>query len=154
MEEQKQLDNGLVVNPPEATKSAAEVEQDILTEQQKAQKDPMQGLSDMITLYKFPFTNLVNKLSNNSLRRLCIDLVLVPLEDPKINKNNKDEKMAFIVGEELMKAKITMIHYTMLQEQMKQEQLKQELAKSNESLATTPETVVESVVQEQELVKE
>lgn len=142
--------NDLVVNSPEVAKTASEVEKDILKEQLPVQKDPMQGLSDMVSLYRFPFFNLVNKLSNNSLKRLIKDLVLVPLEEPTINKNNKEEKTAFTIGEELMKAKITMIHYTMLQEQMKQEQEKQAL-KSNE-LASTPETVVESVVPEQELL--
>jgi hypothetical protein len=121
--------------------TAEQTEQQLLQTQQP-KKDPMQGLSDMFTLYKVPFTNLVTKMSNNSLRRLIRALVFMPLDDMKLNLKNKEERMAWQIGEELLKAKLTMIHYTLIEQQMKQEQERQATLKEN--TVQTEEKVVES----------
>jgi hypothetical protein len=141
-----------VIDPPEAFQTPQQVEQDVLKDQ--TPKSPMENLSAMVELYKTPFINLVNgKLSNNSLRRLIKALVLMPLEDMPLNFKRKEEKMAWQIGEELMKAKLTLIHYTMLEQQMKQEQDRLELTK--EPAVKLDETMVESSkTVETEIVKE
>jgi hypothetical protein len=105
---------------PEAVAKATpeEIEAQLVKEQ--IPEDPMAGIAQMIAGYKTPFVNLVDGLSSKSLKRLLKALVLLPLEDFVPNMKRKEEKTAFLVGEKLLHAKLTMIHYTALEEQARQ----------------------------------
>jgi len=134
-EQQVQDNNGLVINPPEASQTPQQVEQNLV----KAEKSPLEGLADKIHLLRYPFCNVVDGLSNKSLRRLIKALVLMPLEDKiKPNLKRKEEEVAWRWGEEILMAKMTIIHHSLLEHEIKKEQERQALA------VQTPNSVVES----------
>lgn len=121
------------------TETPQEVEQKLI----KKETSPMEGLAEKVNVMKFPFLNLVDRLSNKSLRRLIKALVLVPLEDMKVNFNVKEEKTAWSIGEELLKAKMTMIHFTLLEHEIQKEQERQRILAENPPVQTDS-NVVES----------
>lgn len=125
-----------------AQASAADIEKQLVQDQ--TPKDPMAGIAQMIAAYKIPFVNLVDQLSNKSLRRLLKSLVLLPLEDYFPNLKNKEEKTAFAVGEKLLQAKLTLIHYTALEEQAKQAAEREKILAENAAKEITEKAVTGS----------
>lgn len=115
------------LNNPEAIAAAspADVEKELIKEQ--TPQDPMAGIASLIATYKIPFINLVNNASNKALRRLIKALVLLPLEDFVPNMKEQNERMAWQIGEKLLHAKLTLIHYTALEETARQEEEKQKI---------------------------
>lgn len=112
-----------------AVASPEDVEKQLVKEQ--TPEDPMAGIASLISTYKIPFVNIVSGLSNKALKRLIKALVLLPLEDYVPNMKEKNEKMAWQIGEKLLHAKLTLIHYTALEEQVKQEADRQKILEEN-----------------------
>lgn len=157
-----QLDNGLVIPEQEnlvldgpkdqpivdlnnldaiSNASPEDIEKQLIKEQ--TPKDPMEGIANLIFTYKTPFINIVNGLSNKALRRLIKALVLLPLEDFVPYMKEKNEKMAWQVGEKLLHAKLTMIHYTALEEQAKQQEEREKILAENKAKELTESNNVE-----------
>lgn len=100
---------------------------------EKGETNAIDSACTVFGMYFPKFVSMVDQLSNKSLKRVLIALVGTPLEDVKPNLKNSEEKAAYLLGEELLKAKMVIIIDAMYRNQQQAEQL------------TTPveETVVE-----------
>lgn len=76
-------------------------------------QDPMEVAAMLFTLYLPKFELMVDKLSNNSLRRILRALIKVPLVDANLNSVNEVEKTTFAIAERLLEAKWLMIQHSL-----------------------------------------
>lgn len=74
------------------------------------------------------FKGMVESMSSRMLKRLIIALVEVPLNEKTYDPKNQSEKDAFLIGDQLLQAKMSMIIHT-LYEKMEQEKEKTNVGK-------------------------
>lgn len=91
---------------------------------EQLQTDPVASAAMMFGLYYVKFAQLVDKLSNKSLRRLIKSLIASPLEDVKPNFKINEERVAFSMGERLFESKMVIVLDTMYNKQKEIEKLK------------------------------
>lgn len=84
-----------------------------------------ESASLLFGLYLPKFTQVVNGLSNKSLKRLLFSLVAVPLEEARLNLKNENEKTAYAIAEQLLVSKSALIMNAAWNEENKKEKLKE-----------------------------
>jgi DNA primase large subunit len=96
---------------------AAKLEQEMIRQEEMQQTPPEEVAATMFNLYLPRFQNMVDKLSNKSLKRVLKALIEYPLveDDMKLSETEKD---AFLVAENLILAKVMMINHTLMQQQV------------------------------------
>ena len=105
------------------------------------QTDPAQALSNVFGMYKTPFINLVEKLSNKSARRVLKSLILLPLEDYVPNLKRPEEKAVYQIGEKLLLAKMSLIMEVLLKEEQERVNLLENSKKETSEVAPATEEI-------------
>jgi len=119
-----------------------EFEKQLLQQEAKAfeNQDPLDAALTLFGLYQPQFSQLVNKLSTNGLKRVLKALVAAPLAEEKIKHPNKEEKMAVQIGQRVLEAKFVAImnnyskHMKLVEDQKKEsnEESEKTIKKENE----------------------
>lgn len=78
-------------------------------------QSPEDAAAMLFKLYWPIFKNVVERLSNKSLKRLIKAMIAVPLEDAYPNLKNEIEKNAYAISERLLQAKVLMVIHMMYQ---------------------------------------
>lgn len=109
-------------------------------EAKPSQQSGVDAACGVFGLYFPRFVVLVDQLSNKSLKRVITALVGTPLEEIKPNLKNAEEKAVYLLGEELLKAKMVIIIDAMYQN----EQLKTATKEAEQLKAAAKEATVET----------
>lgn len=134
------------------TRSASEVERDMLDREQKAINDRVNNMSaadiSAIAFNQFypMFASKVNTLSNKDARRLAIALVQWPLIDENPHFHSQAAKEAFSLGMRLIDAK------TIMRDTIEMEYMEKNLDKQPETGDNQVEEILQNV--ETEFTKE
>lgn len=96
---------------------AVQLEQEMIKHEQINQTPPEEVASAMFNLYLPRFQQMVDKLSNKSLRRVLKALIEYPLVDEDFKFSGELEKETFLVAENLILAKVMMINHTLLEQE-------------------------------------
>lgn len=113
--------------------SAEEVEKKMLENQQAAVDNGAENSAILFKKFHPEYTALVDTLSNKSLRRLAKAIVLLPIEEAKLNLKRQDELKAFNLAQTLLDAKTYMFLYTKMKHQEELAKQKQEETKETDN---------------------
>jgi hypothetical protein len=111
-------DNTLPVGPIDPIA----LEQQLVEEQVNAAHasyDPIAGAAGIFGRFLPQYKGLVRRLSNRQMKRLLCALIEVPLQKQDYKHPTKEEQAAFLLGDRLLQAKMTMIIHTVLEQQKK-----------------------------------
>lgn len=132
----------------------APVDRPVLDAMKKAEEnfDPMMAPAGLAGLYLPKLLNIINGLSNKSLRRVLGALVAWPMEPLTPNKNNEAEVTAYTIADRILQAKYVMVLYLAheAEEKRKQEAKELGLVSSEEQLKQQLNTIVEQAVETKE----
>ena len=117
MSEEKQKFSDVAIEFAEKNKKLADEDPEKLKIENQSAADQVEFASRFFQMYFKQFNNMINKMNKKAAARVITRLVAYPLETPNdMSWVSKDEKDAFLIGNQLMETKYMLFKYVAMEE--------------------------------------